>query len=123
MVKTPKKGASSAPGSDKMFNPQPEPPGEPIKETSSGLSSPGSKRMFNPQPEPPGEPIKETGSGLSSPGSKRMFNPQPEPPGSPIRAISTGRIILIIAVIALGVLATALVVIGSNQAPVDPTHG
>ena len=33
-----------SPGSDLMFNPQPEPP--------AGLS-PGSDRMFNPQPEPP----------------------------------------------------------------------
>ncbi len=97
-----------------------------VKNASSGAPSPGSDRSFNPQPEPPGEPIKETSSGLASPGSKRMFNPQPEPPGEPIRAISTGRIILIIALIGLGVLATALVIIGNNAQtppPVDPTHG
>ena len=51
-----------SPGSELMFNPQPEPP--------AGLS-PGGDRMFNPQPEPP--------AGLS-PGGDRMFNPQPEPP-------------------------------------------
>jgi hypothetical protein len=126
LVKIPKKESSgvSSPGADRSFNPQPEPPGEPMKATNSGLASPGSKRMFNPQPEPPGEPMKATNSGLASPGSKRMFNPQPEPPGEPMRKVSTGRILLIVAVIALGALATVLIIINSNQ-PLggDPTHG
>ena len=49
-----------SPGSELMFNPQPDPP--------AGLS-PGGELMLNPQPDPP--------AGLSPVGD-RMFNPQPE---------------------------------------------
>ncbi len=61
-----KKGNSGhLPGSSRMINPQPEPPGKHVKPST------GSSKMINPQPEPPGK--------------HGMINPQPEPPGKEIK--------------------------------------
>lgn len=74
------------PGSDKMFNPQPEPPGK-GKELPAVQSTtprvPGSDKMFNPQPEPPGKDkqLPAVQRKLpTAPGSETELNPQPEPP-------------------------------------------
>ncbi|MCA9658958.1 MAG: hypothetical protein KC486_11490 [Myxococcales bacterium] len=64
--------ARVAPGSDKAFNPQPEPPGEPA---SNRVGDAVVEKGFNPQPEPPAK-----GSGVSDPVVEKGFNPQPEPP-------------------------------------------
>ena len=54
----------------------------PAIEMSTAPASGATYRMFQPQPEPPGEPIIEFNVGLEGNGSMRMFQPQPEPPGS-----------------------------------------
>jgi len=105
-----------APGSIKMFNPQPEPPHDPILEINTGFGGeasiymfnpqpepphdrmlemstiPGNSatfKMFNPQPEPPHDPVLEMNTGIGGQGSFKMFNPQPEPPNDPMVEIST----------------------------------
>lgn len=71
---------SSAPSTGatiKMFNPQPEPPGQPILMVNGGTVNNGASiRMFNPQPEPPGEPILEMLSGIGEGASINVFNPK-----------------------------------------------
>lgn len=47
-------------------------------------TTPGSGVMFDPQPEPPGEPARQMAAAPSTPasrGSEVGFDPQPEPPG------------------------------------------
>ncbi len=90
------------------------------KASSNKISTPGSTKEFNPQPEPPGEPIKASTNKIGTEGSLRAFNPQPEPPGAPIRAASVGKILLITGVITLGVIAVVLFIVGPN---LDPTFG
>lgn len=47
-------GAPAVPGSDRMFNPQPEPPARPSQVRQQGsIFSDLSVHSFNPQPEPP----------------------------------------------------------------------
>ena len=69
-----------------MFNPQPDPPGNPalLMSINGGPSTGASMLMFNPQPDPPEDPSLQLHGGLgdSGPGIF-MFNPQPEPPGTP----------------------------------------
>lgn len=62
----------------RMFNPQPEPPGNEGRLMMEGTSNPGgsiSWRMFNPQPEPPGHPGLSMEVGSSGP-DLRLFAPQ-----------------------------------------------
>ncbi len=77
----------SAPGSERAFNPQPEPPRDGLVRTprfhpdltrqpKNMISNPTATKGFNPQPDPPGK----TQAGPTAPGSSRSFNPQPEPP-------------------------------------------
>lgn len=79
--------APQVPGSDKMFNPQPEPPGKgkelpAVQNTAPRV--PGSDVKFNPQPEPPPEGAKELPAVQrkvpTAPGAETELNPQPEPP-------------------------------------------
>lgn len=72
-----------------MFNPQPEPPGEPfaagVQTQGSGIGHGFAAVAFNPQPEPPGDWfhvwIGTRGNPAGNPGCEVGFNPQPEPPG------------------------------------------
>jgi hypothetical protein len=71
----------SQPGSDRMLNPQPLPPGKTFKTTGKF----GSDRMLNPQPLPPKDAgLSQRGiiivGGKGQFGSDRMLNPQPLPP-------------------------------------------
>ena len=95
----------------KMFDPQPEPPGQvavefgmnsakaargaylrfnntlssyhsdPIIEIRSNPNGAAWWKMFDPQPEPPGRPAIAFETDPTSGFSIRMFDPQPEPPG------------------------------------------
>jgi len=67
------------PGSDKMFSPKPEPPGDPMPKEKVTL--PGEDKMFSPKPEPPGDPTPK--KKVTLPGEDKMFSPKPEPPGLP----------------------------------------
>ncbi len=73
------------------------------KRKISPISTKGSTRMFQPQPEPPGKPLKpQVGfhaskkaqhlasrkAGIPVPGGNKMFQPQPEPPGQPMKPMS-----------------------------------
>ena len=73
------------------------------KRQTSPVAPPGSSKMFQPQPEPPGKPlrplagrqsIKKTRhiakrkSAMPIPGRNKMFQPQPEPPGRPMKPMS-----------------------------------
>ncbi len=72
---TPEEGQSksSLPGSNVMFNPQPEPP--------KALSQQGDSPQDYGGPDASGGPDTQEGQSKSSlPGSNVMFNPQPEPP-------------------------------------------
>jgi hypothetical protein len=71
----------SQPGSDRMLNPQPLPPGKTFKTTGKFVSD----RMLNPQPLPPKDAgLSQRGiiivGGKGQFGSDRMLNPQPLPP-------------------------------------------
>jgi hypothetical protein len=65
----------------KMFQPQPEPPGQEAISMSVNPTSGSSIKMFQPQPEPPGHELIAMSVMNTSGPSLVMFNPQPEPPG------------------------------------------
>ncbi len=84
-VRAPHKATGvNAPGSDRMFNPQPELPERKLK--AAGTDAPGSDRMFNPQPELPERKMDGAAVTVAKPGSDRTFNPQPELPEKPAPA-------------------------------------
>jgi hypothetical protein len=69
----------------RMFNPQPEPPGELSMElTNEGLMFSGDNRMVQFTDPSDSRSLVEISSSTSSGASILMFNPQPEPPGDAV---------------------------------------
>ena len=52
-----------------------------VEKESSKTQLPGSDKMFSPKPEPPGDPMPK--EKVTLPGEDKMFSPKPEPPGLP----------------------------------------
>ncbi len=73
----------------RLFQPQPEPPGQEMLAVNTTPYEGASIKLFQPQPEPPGREAISINTDPTSGFSIKLFQPQPEPPGHELISMST----------------------------------